>query len=358
MSGGVDSSVCAYLLKKQGYEVIGLFMQNWDTYLNNDIKGHLKLDAKGCNVQKDFETAKKVANKLGIKIYRTEFIDKYWSKVFKYLIKEYKVGRTPNPDVLCNKYIKFDEFINYAQTHFGCDYIAMGHYANVLKRNNSFYLAKSKDEDKDQTYFLCWLSSSQLSHVTFPIGNIIKNEVRKIAQNIGLQNWDKKDSTGICFIGERNFKDFLSNYLPYKKGAVIDIETNQTVGYHDGVAFFTYGQNKGLSLSGKTQRYFVCDKNLQNNILYVCGEKYKNKHLSTTKCEVIEFNWINGIPKLCNVSIRFRHRQKLIKGSFRIKNKSVIINYSKTLSVTPGQFAVLYQGKICLGGGIVDKLIK
>jgi tRNA-specific 2-thiouridylase len=358
MSGGVDSSVCAYLLKKQGYEVIGVFMQNWDSYLNNDIKGHLKADTKQCNAQKDFQTAKLVANKLGIKIYRTEFINKYWNKVFCYLINEYKGGRTPNPDILCNKYIKFDEFIKHAQEHFQCKNIAMGHYANVLHKKNHFYLTKAKDKDKDQTYFLCWLTEEQLQHTTFPLGNLLKSKVRAIAKNIGLENWSKKDSTGICFIGERNFKDFLSNYLSYKRGKIIDVTTKAIIGYHDGVAFFTYGQNKGMNLSGCAQRYFVCGKDLKKNILYVCTENSKNKYLATTKCSLTKFNWINGIPKSKNVFIRFRHRQKLIKGTFDYFGKDINLNYPQTLAITPGQFAVLYQGKICLGGGIVDKISK
>lgn len=358
MSGGVDSSVCAYLLKKQGYQVIGLFMQNWDTYINNDIRGHLKTNDKYCNAQKDFTDAQKVAHKLGIEIHRTEFIEQYWKKVFSYLIKEYRAGRTPNPDILCNKYIKFHEFIKYALKHFHTSHIAMGHYANVVYKNKKYLLTMAKDKEKDQTYFLCWLTQKQLKHTKFPIGNLTKNEVRKIAKQIGLSNWNKKDSTGICFIGERNFKQFLNNYLPDKKGNVINIETNQKIGIHDGVAFYTYGQNKGLGLSGQTQKYFVCAKDIKQNILYVCDTKHINKHLISTKCELTNFNWINNIPKIEKVQIRFRHRQKLINGSFVIRKNKIILAYHPTLSVTLGQFAVLYQENICLGGGIVNHVFK
>ncbi len=356
MSGGVDSSVCAYLLQKQGYEVIGLFMQNWDSYLNNDFLGNVNESKQTCNVQKDFNDAKLVADKLGIKIYRINFIEKYWNKVFKYLIAEYKKGRTPNPDVLCNKYIKFNEFIKYAAKKFKCNKIAMGHYANVKKVKNQYYLTKARDQNKDQTYFLCWLNQDQLSKTIFPIGNIPKDEVRKIAHEQGLINWDKKDSTGICFIGERKFKEFLNNYIPIKKGKVIDIVTNKTVGNHDGIMFYTIGQNKNLGLGGKTNKYFVCKKDFKNNIVYVVDSISKDKYLSSIKCEVEKFNWINENPKSSDkVQIRFRHRQELVDGKYEIKNNKVILSYKSTLSVAPGQFAVLYKKDICLGGGIVSK---
>lgn len=358
MSGGVDSSVCAYLLKKQGYEVIGLFMQNWDSYLNNDFLGNVNESKQTCNVQKDFNDAKAVADKLGIKIYRVEFIQQYWDKVFKYLIEEYKKGRTPNPDVLCNKYIKFNEFIKVAKNKFYCDKIAMGHYANVKKIKDQYYLTKAIDENKDQTYFLCWLNQKQLSKTIFPIGNITKDEVRKIAHEQGLDNWNKKDSTGVCFIGERKFKYFLNNYLPIKKGKVIDIVTKKVVGEHDGITFYTLGQNKNLGLGGQKNKYFVCKKDFKKNIIYVVDQNNKEKYLSSIKCEVVKFNWINkNQKKSAKINIRFRHRQELIDGKYEIKNNKVILTYKPTIAVAPGQFAVLYSNKKCLGGGIVDKLI-
>jgi tRNA-specific 2-thiouridylase len=298
-----------------------------------------------------------VADKLNIPIHRVEFIEKYWKKVFQYLIREYKAGRTPNPDVLCNKYIKFDEFISYAKKQFNCDQIAMGHYANIKKIGSKYYLCKSITEDKDQTYFLCGLNQKQLNHTLFPIGNIDKNKVRSIAKVNGLDNWSKKDSTGICFIGERKFKLFLNNYIPYKKGKVIDIVTKKVVGTHDGVTFFTYGQNKGLSLSGQKTKYFVCKKDVKHNILFVCDNIHKAKYLLSSQCELINFNWISGVPKTRAIQIRFRHRQNLIKGSFVIKGNKVYVKYTSTLSVTPGQFAVFYQKDVCLGGGIVNRIM-
>ena len=314
MSGGVDSSVCAYLLKKNKYDVIGLFMQNWDTYVNYDFKGQVDKPDKQCNAQKDFNDAKAVADKLGIKIYRTEFINEYWKEVFTYLITEYKKGNTPNPDVLCNKFIKFDHFIKYAKNELNCEKIAMGHYANVKQIGNKFYLTKSVTEDKDQTYFLCWLNQEQLSKVVFPIGNLNKDEVRKIAHEQGLINWNKKDSTGICFMGERKFKDFLQNYIKVKEG----------------------------------------------NILYVVDSIHKEEYLSSTECEVEQFNWINDPNEWIGktVQVRFRHRMPLINAEFKIVGDKVLLHHDKTLSVTPGQFAVLYYKEFCLGGGIVCKTNK
>lgn len=359
MSGGIDSSVCAYLLQKQGYEVIGLFMQNWDSYANNDILGHNNKSLLKCDPQQDFDDAKAVANKLGIKIYRTQFIDKYWNKVFNYLLSEYKKGNTPNPDILCNKFIKFDEFIKYAKKEFNCDQIAMGHYANVIKKNNQYYLTKSITEDKDQTYFLCLLNQNQLSKVIFPIAKYKKDQIRKIAKDQGLINWNKKDSTGICFIGERDFKKFLMNYLSIKKGNIVDIKTQKKIGMHDGIFFYTLGQNKGLNLSGQQKKYFVCNKNVKKNILYVCGEQDKTKYLLTNNCKLNKFNWINTpIKKSMNVDVRFRHRQKLIKAQYTIKNKQVYLKHKDTLSVTPGQFAVLYNKNVCMGGGIIAEIWK
>jgi len=291
MSGGVDSSVCAYLLKSQGYDVIGLFMQNWDPYVNFDFLGQVSDDQKTCDAQKDFSDASAVAKKLNLPIYHIEFIQKYWDDVFKYVIAEYKAGNTPNPDVLCNKYIKFDAFINYAKQHFGCDKIAMGHYANIEFANNQYYLTKALDEDKDQTYFLCWLNQEQLSKVVFPIGNLKKTEVRKIAEKQNLDIWNKKDSTGICFIGERKFNEFLKNYIKVKPGKIVDIETNKTLGKHDGIMFYTIGQNRDLGLGGQQCKYFVCKKNIKNNILYVASEKTRVKYLISNYCQTKYFNW-------------------------------------------------------------------
>ncbi len=359
LSGGVDSSVCAYLLKKNGYDVIGLFMQNWDPYVNNDFLGHKTNDAKKCDAQKDFSDALVVGKKLNINVYYTEFIEKYWNDVFKYVIEEYKKGNTPNPDILCNKYIKFDAFFKYAFEHFQCDYIAMGHYANVEYKNNEYFLKKSKDKLKDQTYFLCWLNQKQLSKIIFPIGNLLKKDVRKIAKNNNLDIWNKKDSTGICFIGERKFKDFLKNYIDVKPGKIIDIQTNKVVGKHDGIMFYTLGQNKSLGLSGQKDKYYVCKKDTTNNIIYVVNKQNKDLFLSSTQCLLSKFNWINDYHLWINkrIKVRFRHTGELIDCKFEIKNKDqIILRYKSTINVTPGQFAVLYCNNYCLGGGIIDSI--
>jgi len=359
MSGGVDSSVCAYLLKKWGYEVIGVFMQNWDTYVNNDLLGHVKNQDKQCNVYKDFSDAKSVADKLGIKIYKVDFIKEYWENVFKHTIDQYKQGLTPNPDVLCNKYIKFGSFIEYAKKKFSCDRIAMGHYAGTKKKRNINFLVLSRDKMKDQTYFLCNLSQEQVNSCIFPLQHITKSKVRKIAKKIGLVNHDKTESTGICFIGERKFQDFLQNYIKPNEGKVVDIISKKTIGTHKGVYYYTIGQNKNLNLGGNKEKYFVCDKNLEKNIIYVVNEESKDKYLSSDKCIVSNFNFINGniFKKCMSCKIRFRHRQKLVSGRImNINNDTISIKYKPTLSVTPGQYAVIYKNKVCIGGGVVTKI--
>jgi tRNA-specific 2-thiouridylase len=277
--------------------------------------------------------------------------------VFKYLIAEYKAGKTPNPDVLCNKYIKFDAFIKYAKQQFGCDAIAMGHYANTKIINKIKYLTLSKDKNKDQTYFLCWLNQQQLNKTVFPLGNLTKDEVRAIAKTQKLITHDKKESTGICFIGERKFKEFLKNYIKPKIGNVIDVVTNNVVGKHEGIMYYTIGQNKNLNLGGNRNKYYVCGKHVKKNILYVVDEVNKKKHLSSSHCVASHVHWINGkVLKNKNVLLRFRHRQPLVKGTFAINNGKLLLTYKSTIGIAPGQFVVLYQNTICLGGGIVDNV--
>lgn len=352
LSGGIDSAVAAYLLKQQGYEVIGLFMQNWDSIANFETN-YVSSNDK-CDAQIDYEDAKQVAAHLGIPIFEQKFIREYWDNVFTYFLEEYQNNRTPNPDVLCNKYIKFDAFLNYAVANFNCDYIAMGHYAKVEHKDGNHYLKLCKDENKDQTYFLCSLKPEQLAKVLFPLENMTKAEVRKLGIKIGLPNATKKDSTGICFIGERNFGNFLANYIPNQPGQIIDIETNKVVGTHVGTMYYTIGQRKGLNLGGQKERYFVCKKDLENKIIYVAPNSLEHKYLFSNHLEIKNFNWIFKPHEFVNITARFRHRQPLQHVMVKLNGTTVVVDYQPQKNVTCGQYCVLYQDDICLGGGQID----
>ena len=352
MSGGVDSSVAAILLKQQGYEVIGLFMRNWDSSLNNDYLGNPNLNNNICPQEEDYNDAVEVCKKLEIPLYRVDFVKEYWDNVFTYFLEELKCGRTPNPDIMCNKYIKFDAFIKEAKK-LGADYIATGHYARIVDGE----LLRGIDDNKDQTYFLSQLTKEQLKNVLFPVGDLVKSEVRKIAEEFSLITAKKKDSTGICFIGERNFKEFLKNYLPSKPGSVVDIETNERVGEHQGLMYYTIGQRKGLYIGGNTDKMFVVGKNLKNNILYVSfGED--NDFLKSDSCLVGNVNFIsNQRPKKCTA--KFRYRQKDIEVQLEyLETGKILVHYDSVKAVTPGQACVFYLGDICLGGGIIEEVQK
>ena len=361
LSGGVDSAVAAYLLKKEGHDVTACFMRNWDALMNNDYLGNPTLNNNQCPQEKDYDDAKKVAEKLGIPFIRHDYIKEYWDNVFTYLIKEYQVGRTPNPDVFCNKYIKFGPFLDFALKE-GYDAIAMGHYAKRIDKDDIAYLVKPLDRNKDQTYFLNQISQRQLSHCLFPLGNIDKSEVRKIAHELDLESvMDKKDSTGICFIGERNFRDFLKNYIPANKGDIVDIETNRKLGEHDGVMYYTIGQRKGLGIGGISgevaKGWFVAKKDIKKNILYVASGK-ESHYLDSTCCTVDTLNFISGkIPENTHVQVKFRYRQEDNGATLNYINEDLIkLTYDKPLkAVTPGQAAVIYSddGEICLGGGLI-----
>ena len=247
LSGGVDSSVAAIRLLEEGHEVIGVFMRNWDSATNNDILGNPDINNEVCPQEMDYKDAKAVADKLGIPLYRVDFIKEYWDYVFTYFLDEYKKGRTPNPDIMCNKEIKFKAFLKYAES-LGCDYIAMGHYARVIHDGDKSYLLRGVDNNKDQTYFLCQLTAKQLHNSLFPIGDMVKPEVRALAQKYDLATATKKDSTGICFIGERNFSQFLSNYLPAKEGDMMTLD-GKKIGRHQGLMYYTIGQRKGLGIA-------------------------------------------------------------------------------------------------------------
>ena len=364
LSGGVDSAVAAYLLKKQGYEVTGCFMRNWDALANGDYLGNPTINNSQCPQEKDYDDAVKVAEKLGIPLIRIDYIKEYWDNVFKYLIDEYNKGRTPNPDIFCNKYIKFGPFLDYAKEH-GFDYIAMGHYAKRMDKDGKTYLLKAHDKSKDQSYFLSQISQYQVSSCLFPLGDIDKVEVRRIAHELNLESvMDKKDSTGICFIGERNFKEFLKNYIPANKGNIVDIETNRVLGTHEGVMYYTIGQRKGLGIGGisgeEAKGWFVVKKDVKNNILYV-GSGDSNAYLFSTSCTVSNLNFITDKPKDgSHINCKFRYRQQ-DNGVciYYLDENTVKLLFDKPYSsVTPGQAAVFYDGEVCLGGGLIDKVLK
>ncbi len=255
LSGGVDSAIAAYELKKAGHDVACCFMRNWDSALNNDTLGNSTLNNDICPQEEDYNDAKKVADKLGLELLRSDYIEEYWNHVFKNFIEEYEKGRTPNPDILCNKYIKFDYFLRFAKEK-GFDHIATGHYFKAVEENGKRHYYKAFDLNKDQSYFLAQVSREALDQTLFPLADIDKTEVRRVAHELDLEIADKKDSTGICFIGERNFRQFLSNYIPMKKGKIIDIDTLEEVGEHDGVYYYTIGQRKGFGVGGNKGPYY------------------------------------------------------------------------------------------------------
>lgn len=350
MSGGVDSSVAAIKLKEQGYEVIGLFMRNWDSLANMEYDAPSTSNI--CPQEEDYNDAKKVCDKLGIPLYRKDFVKEYWDYVFTYFLDELKHGRTPNPDIMCNKYIKFDMFRREA-VKLGADFIATGHYARIENGK----LLRGVDDNKDQTYFLSQVSKEQLKNVLFPIGDMVKSDVRKIALDNGLITAKKKDSTGICFIGERNFTKFLENYLPNTPGDIVNIDTNEVVGKHIGLMYYTIGQRKGLDIGGTKERMFVVGKDLNKNILYICiGED--NDYLLSDSCVIEDVNYL-GAEKLTNCTAKFRYRQKDNPVSLEyLSDGNILVKYNNVKSVTPGQACVLYNGEECLGGGIIKEVRK
>jgi len=352
ISGGVDSSVAALLLKQQGYEVIGLFMRNWDTSINGDILGNPNLNNNICPQEQDYNDALEVCKKLDIPLHRIDFVKEYWDNVFEYFLDELKKGRTPNPDIMCNKYIKFDYFIKEAK-RLGADYVATGHYAKMQDGQ----LMRSKDQNKDQTYFLSQLSHEQLENILFPLGDIDKPEVRKLALEYGLVTAKKKDSTGICFIGERNFRGFLENYLPNQPGDIINIDTNEVVGKHIGLMYYTIGQRRGLDIGGTDDRMFVVGKNLDKNVLYIAlGDD--NPYLYSDSCiiDTVNFNCTDR-PTKCTAKFRYRAKDYPVTLEY-LENGEIRVNYDNIKAVTPGQACVFYDGEKCLGGGIIKTVCK
>lgn len=351
ISGGVDSSIAAYLLKQQGYKVSGLFMKNWE----EDDKDNY------CGSEKDLSDAQLVCDKLNINLHRVNFSTEYWDKVFKLFLVEYKSGRTPNPDILCNKEIKFNTFLSFAISELGADYIATGHYVRRYTSANKNYLLRGLDENKDQSYFLYTLNQQQLSRTLFPIGNLKKSEVRNIAKHLNLITAKKKDSTGICFIGERKFRDFLARYLPEQPGPIMGVD-GMYLGKHNGVIYYTLGQRKGLGIggikAGNGSPWYVVDKNIDSNTLLVAQDRNHDK-LMSYGCIVKQLSWINlhsmKFPLHCMVKTRYRQKDIPCLVFFKTKN-SIEVHFEQPIAaVTPGQSAVFYQGDICLGGGIIEQ---
>jgi tRNA-specific 2-thiouridylase len=344
MSGGVDSSVAALLLKQQGYEVIGLFMKNWE----DD-------DDENCPARQDFLDVLAVAEKIGIEVEAVNFAKEYKDRVFSYFLREYQAGRTPNPDVLCNAEIKFKAFLDHA-IELGADKIATGHYAKVQQSGNLFQLVKAADETKDQTYFLYRLNQHQLSRTLFPLGDIRKTEVRRIAEESGLPNFAKKDSTGICFIGERPFREFLGRYLPKQPGEMRTPE-GKVVGQHDGLMYYTIGQRQGLGIGGQGEPWFVADKDLEKNILIVV-QGHDHPLLRKRSLLARDLSWISGsgpdIGQVYGSKTRYRQQDSPCHIA-KLEEDSLDLGFdTDQWAVTPGQSVVLYDGDVCLGGGIIQ----
>jgi len=363
LSGGVDSSVAAYLLQQQGYEVEGLFMRNWDSTANGDVLGNNDNLEDICPQEQDYLDALAVAQKLGIKLHRIDFVKEYYEYVFQYFLDEYEKGRTPNPDILCNKYIKFDKFANYAFKQLQADYIAMGHYAGTRLNlaTGQVELIRAVDQNKDQTYFLAQLSQDQIAKVLFPLQGYEKPEIRQIATQQGLITANKKDSTGICFIGEREFTKFLQNYIPNQPGKIIDITSGKVLGNHIGVMYYTIGQRKGLNLGGQKEPYYVAKKDLMNRIIYV-APAHDESYLLSTAALVTGINWNVDLRHYFDnvenfkLTAKFRYRQQDEKVEMiRKADGNYLVNFAQPVkAVTEGQEAVFYLNDQCLGGGIID----
>ncbi|MCC3161037.1 MAG: tRNA 2-thiouridine(34) synthase MnmA [Mollicutes bacterium PWAP] len=353
MSGGVDSAVVAHLLKKEGHEVIGVFMRNWDSAANNDILGNPNVNASVCPEEDDWKDVKILSNQIGIPVHRVDFVTEYWNNVFEDLITQYKAGRTPNPDILCNKYVKFGAFKNWVDKNISnYDYIAMGHYAHTENGN----LYRALDKNKDQTYFLSQVNHKDLKKVIFPLGKLKKNKVRKIAEENNLIVANKKDSTGICFIGERNFTLFLQNYIPTQPGNIVSAVDGKVIGKHIGAMYYTIGQRKGLQLGGMKEPHFVAGHDLKNKIIYASPASDMS-YIISTKCEIIDINLNNKDFDYNNLTVKFRYRQNDIKVKVKFFDNKALLYYPQgEKSVALGQQAVIYDGNKCLGGGTINKV--
>ncbi len=347
ISGGVDSAVAALLLKRAGHEVTGLFMKNWE---EDDVAGH-------CGAEEDLKMARAVCDVLGIPLRTVNFSSEYWDRVFSYFLSEYQTGRTPNPDVLCNKEIKFRAFLDHALV-LGADRIATGHYARTDERNGRRRLLKASDANKDQTYFLYLLDQEALTHTLFPIGDLAKTEVRTLARAAGLPNHDRHDSTGICFIGERDFKSFLAHYIPSRPGEMRTL-AGERKGQHDGTMYYTIGQRHGLGIGGEGEAWYVVGKDVANNILYVeQGEHHPA--LYNTSLIANQLHWIGGQPPAwpCATHAKIRYRQPDQPCIAKSRGDGLDVSFDvPQRAVTPGQSVVFYDGEECLGGGIIEESV-
>ncbi len=349
MSGGVDSSVSALLLKQQGFDVEGLFMKNWE---EDDTEEY-------CSAAVDLADAQQVCDRLDIPLHTVNFSSDYWDNVFEYFLHEYRSGRTPNPDIMCNREIKFKAFLEHAQT-LGADRIATGHYVRSRNQNDKTQLLKGRDLNKDQSYFLYALNQYQISHALFPIGEMEKKEVRSLAEKNHFTVFDKKDSTGICFIGERKFKDFLQRFIPGQPGIIESVDA-EPLGEHSGLMYYTIGQRQGLGIGGTTQGsespWYVVEKQLENNVLVV-AQGHHHPRLYHSACRIGDLHWIDEpdlkLPFACSAKTRYRQQDEYCN-IVSIDGACAVIEFeTPQWAMTPGQALVFYQQDICLGGGTID----
>ncbi|MCO7222771.1 tRNA 2-thiouridine(34) synthase MnmA [Pleionea sp. CnH1-48] len=353
MSGGVDSSVSAYLLLQQGYQVEGLFMKNWE---EDDTDEY-------CSAAEDLEDAQAVCDRLGIELHTVNFAAEYWDRVFEYFLQEYRAGRTPNPDIMCNKEIKFKAFLDFAM-HLGADYIATGHYTRRQEIEGQQFMLRGLDDNKDQSYFLYTLGQEQLAKTLFPVGEIAKPEVRRIAEEQGFLNARKKDSTGICFIGERKFKDFLERFLPAQPGPIED-DTGAVIGEHQGLMFHTLGQRKGIGIGGKKdasdEPWYVVDKDVEKNTLIV-GQGHAHPRLMSKGLICSQLDWVARkapeSPMNCTAKVRYRQQDVPCRVTQINETEWQVDFDDPQRAVTPGQSVVFYHNEFCLGGGIIESIIK
>ena len=350
MSGGVDSSVTALKLLEQGHQITGLFMKNWEEDDGTEY----------CTAMEDLADAQQVCDKLGIELKTVNFASEYWDEVFEVFLSEFKAGRTPNPDILCNKHVKFKAFLNYAIEDLGAEYIATGHYARVKENSGEYFLLKGLDPNKEQSYFLYTLGQKALSKTLFPIGDMHKPELRAMAKRAGFDNHKKKDSTGICFIGERKFKEFLQRYLPTQPGEMRTPE-GQYVAKHQGLMYYTFGQRQGLGIGGvknaPDEPWYVLDKDLDNNILIV-GQGHDHPLMLHNTLEASQLDWCNNKPLteaiVCKAKTRYRQSDQACKLEPLANGRCKVSFEIPQRAITPGQSVVFYDGDICLGGGIIE----